>query len=98
MPPILLKPAEAARALRIGERTLWEKTQNGEIPAVNVGQGKERQSLRYLPEDLLTWARARRISSAEHNPLAVPALSELEDRGAGAVIFEKGSGHGFHRT
>jgi excisionase family DNA binding protein len=65
MPPILLKPADAARALGIGLRTLEDKTSSGEIPAVNIGQGEKRKTLRYLPEDLLAWAKARRISNAE---------------------------------
>lgn len=60
MQPILLKPADAARVLAIGERTLWELTQKGEIQAVNVGQGKERRSVRYLVKDLTAWAEAHR--------------------------------------
>jgi hypothetical protein len=60
VPAILLKPKAAAQALGIGERTLWELTQDGEIPVVNVGKGKERQAIRYLVEDLLTWAREHR--------------------------------------
>lgn len=59
--PILLTPAEAARALGISERLLWELTKKKkEIASVNVGAGEDRQSLRYLTEDLLAWARSRR--------------------------------------
>jgi len=69
MQPILLTSADAARVLGIGERQLWELTKRkdregtirGEIAAVNIGTGTERKSLRYLPEDLLAWARSRRI-------------------------------------
>ncbi len=60
LPPILLRPPEAARILAISERTLWDLTAAGEIRAVNIGQGKERTARRYLVEDLLAWARARR--------------------------------------
>lgn len=38
-PPVLaLRPKEAARALSIGERLLWSKTNSGEIPHVRIGR------------------------------------------------------------
>jgi hypothetical protein len=74
VPAILLKPKAAALALGIGERTLWDLKEKGEIPFVDVGNGpgpqtppgKERQTIRYLVEDLLAWARARRDSTREN--------------------------------
>ncbi|MCI0638481.1 MAG: helix-turn-helix domain-containing protein [Gemmataceae bacterium] len=54
--PILLRAEEAAAALAISERTLWELTQNGEIPCVAVGAGKERKSVRYRVDALRAWA------------------------------------------
>jgi helix-turn-helix protein len=64
--PILLKPAEAARVLAIGERTLWELKEAGEIPVVNVGKGEKREAVRYLVEDLLAWARKQRPGISEN--------------------------------
>ena len=41
---------DAARALAISERMLWERTKRGEIPCVRIGR-----SVRYSPADLQTW-------------------------------------------
>lgn len=35
---LALRPKEAARALGIGERLLWEMTNRGEIPCVRIGR------------------------------------------------------------
>ncbi len=35
---LALRPKEAARALGIGERLLWEKTNCGEVPHVRMGK------------------------------------------------------------
>ncbi|MCA9073677.1 MAG: helix-turn-helix domain-containing protein [Planctomycetaceae bacterium] len=48
--PLLLKPAEAAQALSISERTLFTLTKNGTIPAVRLGR-----SVRYDVEALRTF-------------------------------------------
>ena len=37
-PPLGLRPKDAARALGIGERLLWSKTNAGEIPYVRIGK------------------------------------------------------------
>ena len=67
--PVLLKPVEAAQVLRISERALQDLVAAGEIPSVNVGQGKERISRRFLVEDLLAWAKARRdAGTRDDNP------------------------------
>lgn len=36
--PLALRPREAAKALGIGERLLWSKTNAGEIPHVRLGK------------------------------------------------------------
>ena len=36
--PLALRPKDAARALGIGERLLWSKTNAGEIPHVRIGK------------------------------------------------------------
>ncbi|MFG0326020.1 MAG: helix-turn-helix domain-containing protein [Phycisphaerales bacterium JB037] len=36
--PIAMRPKEAAKALGICERLLWERTNRGEIPHVRIGR------------------------------------------------------------
>ncbi len=38
VPRLALRPREAARALGIGQRLLWSKTNSGEIPCVRIGR------------------------------------------------------------
>lgn len=38
VPCLALRPKEAAKALGIGERLLWSKTNCGEIPHVRIGR------------------------------------------------------------
>ena len=47
---LLLKPAEAAKALAISERMLRYLTSDGEISCLRVGR-----SVRYDPMDLRAW-------------------------------------------
>ena len=47
---LLLRPAEAAEALAISPRKLWELTDRREIPSVRIGR-----SVRYDPGDLRRW-------------------------------------------
>jgi len=50
-PPVLaLRPKEAARALGIGERLLWEKTNQGLIPHLRIGS-----AVVYPVADLAHW-------------------------------------------
>lgn len=51
LPRILLTPPEAAEALAMSERRLWELTQRGEIPCVRNGR-----SVRYRTRALEDWA------------------------------------------
>ncbi len=37
-PRLALRPREAAKALGIGQRLLWSKTNAGEIPSVRIGR------------------------------------------------------------
>lgn len=52
---LLLRPREAADALAISERKLWELTRCGEVPAVRIGR-----AVRYDPRDLRRWIDAQR--------------------------------------
>lgn len=52
VPRLALRPKEAAEALGIGERKLWELTNRGEIPHFKVGRATV-----YPVELLRTWLR-----------------------------------------
>jgi excisionase family DNA binding protein len=55
---LLLKPPEAAKVLRISERTLWELKKQGEIRHVQIGR-----SVRYDPRDLQAWIENQKRKS-----------------------------------
>jgi excisionase family DNA binding protein len=50
--PLALRPREAAKALGISPRLLWQLTKDGHIPCVRFGGGK-RQTVRYPVAELL---------------------------------------------
>ncbi len=50
--PMLLTPRQAARVLNVSERTLWQRTKDGMIPAIKIGH-----LVRYSPDDLRNWIR-----------------------------------------
>jgi excisionase family DNA binding protein len=50
VPRLLLTPREAAEALAISERTLWQLTHDQALPCVRIGR-----SVRYRPEALRTY-------------------------------------------
>jgi excisionase family DNA binding protein len=52
--PLALRPREAAKALGISPRLLWQLTKDGHIPCVRVGTGKRRTVL-YPLADLQAW-------------------------------------------
>ncbi len=52
--PLALRPREAAKALGISPRLLWQLTHDGHIPCVRVGSGKRRAVL-YPTADLQAW-------------------------------------------
>jgi excisionase family DNA binding protein len=52
--PLALRPREAAKALGISPRLLWQLTHDGQIPCVRVGSGKRRTVL-YPLADLQAW-------------------------------------------
>ena len=57
VPALLLTSEQAAQALAISPRKLWELTKAGEISAVRIGR-----SLRYAPSDLQAWVDQQRES------------------------------------
>jgi excisionase family DNA binding protein len=83
VPRLLLKSREAAEALGISERTLWELTARGEIPVIRIpGRGKEARSLRYDVEDLRAWIDRQKIASNHQSNDGAPdeLLGEFLDR------------------
>lgn len=57
-----LRPREAARALGIGERLLWERTKAGEIPHVRIGR-----AVVYPVTLLEQWLCTRCVSGIENS-------------------------------
>jgi len=66
--PLALRPREAAKALGISPRLLWQLTKDGHIPCVRVGNGKRRTVL-YPLADLQAWLtrQAATAKGAEHD-------------------------------
>jgi excisionase family DNA binding protein len=65
-PRLLLTVREAAAALSVSPRMLWELTARGEIAALRIpGRGKAR-SIRYAVEDLQQWIQAQK-EAAQRN-------------------------------
>lgn len=61
--PLLLKPADAARALSLSPRKLWSLTAGGEIPCVRIGK-----AVRYDLADLRAWIERQKIQSCAGAP------------------------------
>jgi excisionase family DNA binding protein len=58
LPAMALRPREAAKALGISPRLLWQLTHDGIIPSVRVGGGK-RGAILYPTAALQAWLDAR---------------------------------------
>jgi excisionase family DNA binding protein len=54
-PDLLMRPRDAARALAISERKLWDLTMRNLIPCVRIGR-----AVRYSPLDLQAWIEAQK--------------------------------------
>jgi len=52
--PLALRPREAATALGISPRLLWQLTKDGHVPCLRLGSGK-RKTVRYPLADLQAW-------------------------------------------
>ena len=52
--PLALRPREAAKALGISPRHLWQLTKDGHIPCVRLGSGK-RKTVLYPVVELQAW-------------------------------------------
>lgn len=65
--PLALRPREAAKALGISPRHLWQLTKDGQIPCVRVGTGK-RKTVLYPVADLQTWLSQQAEKGVAHDP------------------------------
>ena len=61
--PLALRPREAAKALGISARHLWQLTKDGHIPCVRVGSGT-RKTVLYPLAELQAWL-ARQTATAK---------------------------------
>jgi excisionase family DNA binding protein len=61
--PLALRPREAAKALGISTRHLWQLTKDGHIPCVRVGNGT-RKTVLYPVTELRAWL-ARQAAQAK---------------------------------
>jgi excisionase family DNA binding protein len=52
--PLALRPREAAKALGISPRLLWQLTKDGHVPCVRVGSGT-RKAVLYPVAELRAW-------------------------------------------
>lgn len=66
VPPLALRPRQAARALGISSRHLWQLTRDGHIPCVRIGRGKRRTVL-YPIADLEAWLSRNSSTGGEHD-------------------------------
>ncbi len=60
--PIALRPRDAAKALQISPRHLWQLTADGLIPCVRLGTGK-RKTVLYFREALESLLRQEAVSN-----------------------------------
>jgi excisionase family DNA binding protein len=66
--PLALRPREAAKALGISARHLWQLTRDGHVPCVRVGSGT-RKTVLYPVAELQAWLtrQAARAEGGEHD-------------------------------
>ena len=63
-PCLALRPREAAKALGICERTLWEMTQKGVVPHIRLSE----KIILYSVDSLKAWLLQQAQKSIEINP------------------------------
>jgi len=60
--PLALRPREAAKALGISPRLLWQLTKDGRIPCVRIG-GTKRRTVLYPLADLQAWLSRNAVTT-----------------------------------
>jgi len=66
--PLALRPRDAAKALGISPRLLWQLTKDGRIMCVRLGDGK-RKTVLYPLADLQAWLTQQADTSRDEQPL-----------------------------
>ena len=61
----LLTPEQAAKELGIGVDTLAAMRKAGEIPYINIGRGRKRETPRYDLDDLIAWREKRKQTACQ---------------------------------
>ena len=74
---IALRAKQAAAALGISERHLWQLTEDGHIPCSRVGTGSRPIKL-YLPSELESW-----LKNASHRSASRPPSQQHPGSGPG---------------
>ena len=64
--PLALRPKQAAQALCISERHLWQLTRDGHVPCVRVGSGV-RKTVLYPTDTLRKWLTSGAIQHRQAN-------------------------------
>ncbi len=70
--PLALRLSEAAKALGISQRHLWQLTKDGRIPCVRLGDGSRKTTL-YPVNMLREWLEAEASSQRPPGLAASPA-------------------------
>jgi len=58
---LLWNSRQAAQALAMSERTLWRRTQDGDIPSVRIGG-----LVRYSPDSLAEWIKGQETGGIDN--------------------------------
>lgn len=58
--PLALRPRDAAKALGISARHLWQLSKDGHIPCIRVGSGR-RKTVLYPVAALQVWLRQQSV-------------------------------------
>ena len=74
---------QAAARLNLGERTLRQLVDDGELAYVDVGGGRERRSMRFTPQDIEAFLAKRRgqswPSTNAAKPIGTSSTTEVVD-------------------
>ncbi|RUV84314.1 DNA-binding protein [Mesorhizobium sp. M1A.F.Ca.IN.022.05.2.1] len=83
----LLTPEQACAELGIGEDTLRALRKAGEIPYVNIGQGKKRETPRYELDDLNAWkAKRKKVASCPSIEGPIPRTASIRTTSSYRVV------------
>lgn len=87
LPQPLLTPEDAARVLGISEDTLRQMRKSGELPYVNIGRGKKRETPRYDVDDLIAWRAKRKVTACPSSSDPTPRTASTRMT-SGSVVAD----------